>query len=120
MAGAATLAACGGGSSPSPATEPAGHSLSALSAVPLGRAKSVTLPNGAPAVLARPTATTVVCLSAVCTHQGCTVQPNGAELDCPCHGSRFNALTGQVIQGPAQTPLPKVPVRIVNGQVETA
>jgi glycine/D-amino acid oxidase-like deaminating enzyme/nitrite reductase/ring-hydroxylating ferredoxin subunit len=50
---------------------------------------------------------TVHSMSAVCVHLGCIVTWNGLEKtwDCPCHGSRFDAL-GVVINGPANSDLP--------------
>jgi len=47
--------------------------------------------------------------SSTCTHAGCTLtrEENGAII-CPCHGSRFEASTGSVLNGPAQKPLSRI------------
>ena len=44
--------------------------------------------------------------SAICTHQGCTVNRvrNGA-IECPCHNSRFSITDGAVVRNPAPQPL---------------
>ena len=50
---------------------------------------------------------TIHSMSAVCVHLGCIVTWNAAEKtwDCPCHGSRYDAV-GAVINGPANKDLP--------------
>ncbi len=45
------------------------------------------------------------CLSAVCTHLGCTVNRTDRGYHCPCHGSVFSD-QGKVQSGPAPRPLP--------------
>lgn len=49
----------------------------------------------------------VIVVSAICTHEGCQVEGSGSALACPCHGSRFNAVTGAVTAGPANSALRK-------------
>jgi len=120
--GTVALAACGSSSdSGSAPAKPAaaGQTLVALADIPVGQAKSAKTADGQEILVSRPTETTAAAFSAICTHQGCTVAPAGAELKCPCHGSVFDAITGAVKQGPAPSPLPAIPVKVANGQVVT-
>jgi len=141
-AAAALLAACGGGGtgstagggdsssstssgSASPSStasdsgsgSAAGGALVQLADVPVGGAVSAKAPDGKPIIVAQPTAGKAVAFSAKCTHMGCTVKPSGAKLQCPCHGSQFDALTGKVQHGPAQAPLADFPVKVEGGAV---
>jgi Rieske Fe-S protein len=60
----------------------------------------------------------IAAFSAVCTHQACLVNSVQDRLiTCPCHGSTFDAATGQVRNGPATQPLPPVQIHIVNDSV---
>jgi Rieske Fe-S protein len=59
-----------------------------------------------------------VAYSAVCTHAGCTVAYKNGQLACPCHGSIFDAANGaEVVSGPAQTPLPEIPIKAQDGRI---
>lgn len=51
-----------------------------------------------------------VAVSPICTHLGCTVEIQGARLECPCHGSTYDR-GGRVLRGPAERPLRSFPVR---------
>lgn len=102
------------GAEPTPAASspaPAG-AIAALSDVPVGGAIAAKGSDGKPIIVAQPTAGQVVAFTAVCTHGGCTVAPKGKDLDCPCHGSKYNAFTGEVINGPAPKALAKVDVKV--------
>ena len=121
-AGVVALAACAnGGSGSASGGRPAKRNtpVTRLTDVPVGTAIGATLPDGDPVIVARPGAQQVVCFSAVCTHAGCVVAPAGQTLNCPCHGSRFDALTGKVVNGPATRPLPKIGVAVRDGEVVT-
>ena len=125
VCGGSLLAACGGGSeddSPTPTGSASASgggvraSLGALDDIPVGGAVSATAPDGKKVLLVRPTADEVIGLSAICTHQGCTVVPDGGALGCPCHGSVYE-LTGEVRRGPAEEALAPFAVKVSGGQV---
>lgn len=126
-AGALLLTACttgasdadgsgGSGGSGSGGSGSGGSTTVALSSIPVGGAVSGKL-GSTPIVVSQPKAGEVVAFSAVCTHQGCTVAPQGKEFDCPCHGSRFDGTTGAVLAGPARDPLPKLTATVSGGTV---
>ena len=97
-----------------------GTAIGAVSAVPVGQARSFTDPaTGYPAWLVHPSGNTFVAFSAVCTHAGCPVQydPSTVEFVCPCHGGVYDARTGQVRSGPPPAPLQRIPLTVADGQL---
>jgi cytochrome b6-f complex iron-sulfur subunit len=122
-AGAIALTACGSGDSKDSAGSTASKAqasnkpLAKVADIPVGSAVAATGPDGAALIVAQPTAGTVVAFSARCTHMGCTVAPAGKKLNCPCHGSVYDAASGKVLNGPAPRPLKKVDVHVAAGEV---
>lgn len=91
-----------------------------LADIPVGGSAAARAPSGKKIVLARQTATTVVAFSSTCTHQGCTVEPDGKRYTCPCHGSVYDAFTGKNLSGPAPSPLHPFAVKVSGADVVEA
>jgi rieske iron-sulfur protein len=68
--------------------------------------------------------TGLVAYSAICTHLGCTVLPRLSEqgyIVCPCHASVFDpAADARVVSGPANRPLPSLPIEVSSDGVVRA
>lgn len=63
-------------------------------------------------VVTQPSDGEYVGLSAICTHQHCTLREVSAgTIYCGCHGSEFD-LYGKVLKGPATEDLDKVDVKV--------
>ena len=106
-----------------------GHTQSAIAAspkkivkaskFPVGSSQKFVAANGAPAFLFR-TKRGVLAYSAICTHQGCTVDylKAGKKLVCPCHSGSFDPFnSGKVVAGPPERPLDKIAVSIKNNWI---
>ncbi|CAB4920657.1 MAG: Rieske 2Fe-2S domain-containing protein [Actinobacteria bacterium] len=102
------LAACGGGSDGDAAGASAatgtgaggeGVVIASIGDVPVGGG---VVNDEVAIVVTQPTDGSIKAFTAVCPHQGCLVsEVVDNEIICPCHDSRFSALDGAVLQGPA-------------------
>lgn len=124
LAAPAALAACSSGGEFQPGTPtttpaaPGGGSGVPLAQVPVGGGTILTV-GERPILVVQPTAGTVKAFDASCPHQGTTVDPpQGGVITCPNHFSQFDAATGALRKGPADTGLAEVPARVVDGVVQ--
>lgn len=97
----------------------AGDAIVATADVPVGGSVDATL-DGEAVLVSQPAEGEFVAFSAICTHQQCVVAAAGAEFHCPCHGSVYDAATGEVLAGPAPEPLSPITVAVDGDQVVTA
>ena len=65
-------------------------------------------------IMTRDTAGTLQAFDATCPHAGCQVFYDDVNhiMTCGCHGSMFDSKSGNVIQGPAATPLPRIELEL--------
>ncbi|MEV0622224.1 Rieske (2Fe-2S) protein [Nonomuraea sp. NPDC050404] len=72
-------------------------------------------------VVTQPTAGEFKAFSAVCTHQGCTVDEVADNtINCPCHGSKFSITDGSVANGPASDPLEEKQIEVDGDNIRLA
>jgi len=89
---------------------PAGPIVAKVADVPVGGAEAVRF-DGKPCWVLQLQAGQFTAYSAICPHQGCSVQFISAQegFACPCHQSQFDA-QGHVVRGPAPSNLTPIPV----------
>ena len=126
VAAGSVVAACGSsseaGGEPSAAAvstaPPPAGAVAAVSAVPVGGGYVNT---EVAVVVTQPEAGSYNAFTAVCPHQGCLVsQVVDNEIICPCHNSRFSAVDGAVISGPAQEGLASARVAVQGDEITLA
>lgn len=115
VAGAAALAGCAGGGDAPSAEDLKGREIAKTAEVPVGGGKVY---GGDKVVVTQPAEGTFKAFTAVCPHQGCSVDrvQNGL-IRCPCHGSEFKIADGAVQKGPATEPLKEYPVEVRGGAI---
>jgi nitrite reductase/ring-hydroxylating ferredoxin subunit len=113
--GATAVVGCSsyGGKTAAPPAAPAGTpgELGATGDVPVGGGKVF---GDKQVVVTQPSQGTFAAFSAVCTHQGCTVdEVKEGTINCPCHGSKFKIADGSVADGPAPKALERKTITVV-------
>jgi Rieske Fe-S protein len=84
--------------------------LASTADIPVGGGKILTDQK---IVITQPQAGSFHAFTAICTHQGCIVGTvSGGTIDCPCHGSKYSAVNGSVVNGPATLPLAAVSIKV--------
>jgi Rieske Fe-S protein len=123
---AVALTACGDAddSGQTVSENPAGQETGASGGKVL--AKTADIPEGGgkvvgDVVVTQPKAGEFKAFTSKCPHQGCAVKDVSAGLiNCPCHGSQFDATDGSVKKGPATTGLAAASITVEGDSIKLA
>jgi Rieske Fe-S protein len=115
------LASCGGDDDGGGGSGEGGGEGSVRAAdIPVGGGKVVNGPD-TKVVITQPAMGEFKAFSAICTHQGCTVNDiSNNVISCPCHGSKYSAQDGSVQGGPAPSPLAGVSINVAGDKITFA
>ena len=134
---AAALTGCGGSSSSNSPTGPSGlPSLPTINASIVNNAIALTvdassslsavgsaalvMASGRSFLVAHTGQNTFVAVTAICTHEQCTVSTFQNQMyECPCHGSQYST-SGSVLRGPATRALTQFTTSFANNVLTIA
>lgn len=110
-----TAAASPNASTVGSAAPSGGQELAKTSDIPLGGGKVF---KDRKVVVTQPKKGEFKAFSAICTHQGCTVnRVADGTIDCPCHGSKYRIADASVAHGPATRPLPAEKITVEGNSI---
>lgn len=114
-AGVPALAACAGeGGDAKTAAPNSGTVLARTGDIDVGGGLIL---DEAKIVITQPTEGEFMAFSALCTHQACLVTKVSTTINCACHGSKFALADGSVENGPADTALPEIAIKISGDEI---
>ena len=111
----------GGESTPAETTDggAGGDAIASTADVPVSG--GLVIDSDDPIVITQPAEGDFKAFTAVCTHMQCTVaRVEDNVIKCPCHGSTYDASTGEPTGGPAPAALAPIEITVDGDQISLA
>jgi len=88
----------------------------------IGEGEAKAFPVGGNEIAVSRVGGTLYAFSDICTHRACNLSMGGeidaTSITCECHGSMFDMVTGEVLEGPATEAIATFPVRDEGGELQ--